>query len=300
MNRRAFLANLAVSLGLASTATAADIAKFLGADIGSKAMGADASSLSSIMGLTVVSTPAAAWAAWNQLNIATIQKDLIFAVACNTAANTNLTAGGLGLTGANLILTDVNANVPAATGTPPYKQLGPDAMGFSYTTGFADAVFDGSGPIHIIQRFADISNASASTDYTLIFTNGTFNATLGVAGTALKTNGFYTEFTDQSSSLKIDGTSPPATAITSSGDVWFFMGVYSDAIYVGFTHSGKPTKWSDFPTDQRKSYSGSVNIPNSGVGGSNAYMFKYPVASRITAKGYYTICAKTELIDINS
>jgi len=229
------------------------------------------------------------WASWDGLSESTLASNSIYvAFMENPDANGGEVGEGGGLSESNRTLTYAGSSLPGATGTPPYRAF----SGNDYFTGLVALgnLLCGQNSWSIFMKCYGAENTSGFFEFS--DRNGAVQHTIElgfVAGTLylyIMLNGV----------VKVDSNvtnTPPTTSI-------FYIGVWYDGIRIryGWVAITKPTKWSDFPSDNRLEVETSCQFTNGDFStrrwvGNN--MERY-----LNANLYFIVLSSECLIDNNS
>jgi len=263
----------------------ADIAKVSTVDMANiaKVYSVDVANIALIDGaVSIPPTPASSWASWDETSEAGIASDNIYVCMMeNTSASTNETGqggGGAGLTGSDLVLTQVGG-IPGATGSPPSRSVA-IGDGFDPTTAAADAIVTGTDYTIIMKCHTIGSNYSI----------GELYGTRGhMAWGYTQMAGLYTNGGGGSEYFANASSQPPA-----SGDFYVFLTSKSGkALYSGW-NATKPLDISSITSTQRVN----TTVRNWSSGSWNSrHSFGSRTAPRNTAVYvYYVIMTQSEII----
>jgi len=218
------------------------------------------------------------------------QVNTFIALYENTSASGNETGQGAGLTGADLVVTQVGG-VAGATGSPPSRLLDGIDDEFIGTTPLFDLI---SRPTWtILTKFGDIADSG---NVKPLFTWNSAGNAQQIWANKHSDNTAQVDFRVAlgSDSPWVGGTS---AAIPATGPVYF--AIWADGVNkvrMGFLAT-KPTKWSDFPANQRFEtiYTGDFT----GVSFTETYyraIIGRTNGENTAAKVYYTIISKSAFI----
>ena len=181
------------------------------------------------------------WADWDETDL-TLATDNIFVVLYhNTVAGSNETGSGGGLSGADLIVTQVG-NVAGATGDPASRALDDSDDGFNCTVGLTDTLLKSQTTWQLIMKVID-PVGTGQLIY-LFETNNSIeiylNATENIDG-KIETNGV----------ARVNAAT--TNGMAAATPYYVFCGTDGSSSYIGFKATTKPTKWSDFAANDRVS-----------------------------------------------
>jgi len=250
-----------------------------------KIMDVSASNIASVNGIIFPPpTPASKWASWNELSESGLASDDIYvAMMENTSAAGNETGQGGGLTGADLVLTQVGS-IAGATGSPPSRYVsrtGGDY--FNLTTAAATSMITGTDYTLVMKCHTITSNSSAAEFYDA----GRGHMVLGYT----KCAGLYCNG-GGGGEVYVDCAAQPS----SSGDFYLFLtSKAGKALYAGWSLT-KPTDLADIPANQKVS----TSVRNWSAG---SWANRHSLAARTTAGSttmyiYYVVLTKSEIISI--
>ena len=236
-------------------------------------------------GVTAVS-----WADWNEAAENTLASDDIFvALMENTNAGGNETGQGGGLTGADLVLTDINT-VDGAAGDPIGRDITADNKYFLATEAAANALLSNDTGWTVIVKVSDLDAAQNDGFFKM------FDAADNRIVCYLDANSKLYSPAEEGGTQEFE-TSADAVA----GGTTYWICAWSDGIemHYGFSIT-KPTKKSDFNAGKLLSFT-TITGSFAGVEWNNAQLPSIGYGSNaLNGIIHYAIMAKTCLIDNNS
>ena len=240
------------------------------------------------------STPT--YATWKE-NTEIVSNSAVWLMEGGAAANeTGVDSRSVPLTGADLVGTQTG-NLAAATGSPPSRLFDGTDDSMAFTTNALDVLANGTNTWSIIIKGIDITEAQAANHDIFYFYN--------VAGNVLGnifSGGFQNQVWVNAGDKPIDG--PFITAVPTTGLV--HLAYWGDDTYVrcgwvasagGSGTNGQPTKWSDFPANNRLSATGVAAWAN-GTFNNATYQSIMRYSGAYTAgKIFYVLMSDKCLID---
>ena len=210
------------------------------------------------------------------------------------SAGSNETSVGV-TSGIKLIFTQ-NGNIAGALldGVYYYRQIDNSDDWFAINQGWFNDIFYGSSSWTLMLKFRQRQSGES---YLVVFDNNSADPRLYFWNPS--TNHARVMLTDSVGQEIIETTA----AITVDGSKVTYMAAWSDGVYtrMGFKEGGgPPTKWSDFPAANRAQFSRTFTFGQMGVSPSYYGIWGAGGVRMKTTDAYWSIAAKTCLIDNNS
>lgn len=184
-------------------------------------------------------------------------------------SSANETGVGLGLTGADLVLTQTGS-VGASSGG--YRPLANNTQAFSSTVPFLQAFINGS-EWSLLRKVRNVATTNGGFISRL---TGTANIDVSISPASL----MRATFTNTSSP---NAALTPSTLFANNVEYWIAMWKKSSILHFGYvlvSSANPPTGWDSFPRNQRSCLSGYPDF-TADAWGSNTYVIGLPSATGV-------------------
>ena len=175
------------------------------------------------------------WANWDEKTQGGLAgSDIYVCFGDASGAGDDDVGEGGGMTGANLVLVE-SGNIPAATGSPPYRQLTTASEQFYTPTQTLCALIKNQADYTIVIKILDWADVATASPYILDWRGGA-TLRLNAGNTTQKLDFTYQGMAETAS----------ANNIPSSGVVYLAVWRKNGAVKAAFKAVTRPTKESDF------------------------------------------------------
>ena len=206
----------------------------------------------------------------------------------NTSAGGNETGQGGGLSGVDLVLTQIG-NVAGATGSPPTRALDGTSNGFTPANAIANLLDSSTGGWTFLVKVKDFED-DAVTAQNIIHSDDGANLSIKIQkNTANKLVFEVLSYDPVDWELQATTTDD----VPSTGDLWIALW-YDGTVFNGGFTTTKPTKWSDFAAGKRVT---DTNTAVKALPSCNILINRTGDDQWAGLEAYYVIFSKTVLID---
>lgn len=224
------------------------------------------------------------WSAWDGLSQDTLSadqdsdnsEDTVLGFHDAEGASDNDTGRGAGLTGANLVLTEIG-DVPAATGTPPRRALDNSGDWFQFPGAWWDTCIKDQPELTLFFHLFNWANQDTY-DALIRVTSGTGSGDFMLR---VESNKLKVYAANNAGTVILNATT--TDNVPTNTELWVMFWLGATYARAGFTSgtSAPPTAWSDFEANKRMGNSHGGNTLDWSISGTPLFYNDTTNSSRL-------------------